>query len=304
MVGMFSSYFLSRCFYLAIKHPSVVMPMLQGKNVADEIRCRRMKEWNVLRKGYHVHPKKTHWFRIYLNPGDNSYVSSSISTTGCLGIGLTSLILKIVKPGMRVVDVGANLGYYSLLLSKLVGTGGEVHAFEPDPLNFSYLTRSIRENGVTNVVCYQQALSDMNGVISLFKADPTYPHAHSLVDMNMETWSSGSRHGVLDVPTRTLDSIWRSLSEPRIDFLKVHVAGGESIVLRGAMNMLEDSRPLLSFVMVPENWRESADVLETLFSLYDVYRLVQTPFLIKKVELKSVWNYAMTELVLRANKHV
>ena len=67
----------------------------------------------------------------------------------------TSLLSAEIRPGMRIVDVGANIGYYTLLFSKLTGASGHVFAFEPEPENFGLLQRNLARNDRTNVGAFQ-----------------------------------------------------------------------------------------------------------------------------------------------------
>jgi precorrin-6B methylase 2 len=69
----------------------------------------------------------------------------------------------LVQPGDRVVDVGAHVGYFTLLAARLCGPNGRVFAFEPHPDNFRLLERNIRENGAENVTAVRKAVADRAG---------------------------------------------------------------------------------------------------------------------------------------------
>jgi predicted methyltransferase len=72
----------------------------------------------------------------------------------------TNLFRNIVKEGDVVVDLGANVGYFTLLTAKLVGRKGKVYAFEPEPRNYGYLLKNIQLNGYEHVVASQKAVAD------------------------------------------------------------------------------------------------------------------------------------------------
>ena len=76
-----------------------------------------------------------------------------------------------VRPGMTVVDIGANIGYFTVHLSRLVGAHGVVHAFEPEPVNFSILTENVNMNGLTNVRLHRAAVGKERGDASLHTSD-------------------------------------------------------------------------------------------------------------------------------------
>jgi len=93
----------------------------------------------------------------------------------------TELVRKEVKKGDVVLDIGANIGYYTLIFAKLVGQEGEVLAFEPDPNNFALLKKNIEINGYRNVSLLQKAVSNRSGKIRLYLSDSN-PGAHTIYD--------------------------------------------------------------------------------------------------------------------------
>jgi FkbM family methyltransferase len=78
------------------------------------------------------------------------------------------LFKGIVKEGMVVVDIGANIGYYTLIAAKLVGKSGIVYVFEPMPSNYECLCKNIEVNGYTNVVLIQKAVSNKYGIAKVW----------------------------------------------------------------------------------------------------------------------------------------
>src|SRR5207249_4760314 len=78
---------------------------------------------------------------------------------------------RVVRQGMTVVDIGANVGFYTLVASRLVGAAGQVVAFEPDPRLHGYLTRNLQDNNCTNVIARQAAVTDHAGT-ARFTSDP------------------------------------------------------------------------------------------------------------------------------------
>lgn len=79
-------------------------------------------------------------------------ISYYLITRGIYEPRETNLFKKIVRHGMTVIDLGANIGYYTLIASKLVGESGKVYAFEPEPDNFNILVKNININNLKNVV--------------------------------------------------------------------------------------------------------------------------------------------------------
>lgn len=279
-----------RSFYLGIKYPSLLLSWLKRRDIGVEIKRKRTEEWAKLREYYRNHPKVIFGLKIYLNAEDFSPVSTSIATTGWLDLSLTGLLMKVLKPGMTVVDVGANIGYYTLLCAKIVGGRGLVYAFEPEPFNLKLLNKSVSANNLTNIKVYSQALWETEGVIKLHLADPREPQAHSIG----RDWGRGT----IDVISTTLDSFWEDLGKPHLDMLKIHVGGDDLVVLRGARRVIQELRPSIAAVFVPDTWRRDKELFDELFLLYDVYRVAKSPFLIRRVQERELLGNEPTELFL------
>jgi FkbM family methyltransferase len=132
----------------------------------------------------------------------------------------------------KCVDAGANVGYYTLMLAGLAERG-EVHAFEPVPLNYHILQCNLILNGVRNVIINRCALADSDDERDFNVAqDSAYS---SLTDTGRMPVTARIR-----VRTETLDRYCTDHRIDKIDFLKVDVEGGEECVLRGAANLLSE----------------------------------------------------------------
>ena len=285
----FSWAFFLRSTYLTLKYPSILLYVLAGKDARVRIHELRTTEWVTLKQIYEDHPKKVLGFQIYLNPLDFSPVSTSIATSGWLNLPLTALMKKVLKPGMTVVDVGANIGYFTLLAAKIV-EGGHVYAFEPEQTNFELLSKSVSVNDLPNVDIYQKAICDKDGQIRLYLSDPAQPQSHSI------TFEEGKRS--INVASTSLDSFWKSVGKPKIDFLKIHVGGAEATVLMGATELLQEAKPLIVTMFVPDNQAKERLLWDRLLSLYDLYELVNSPFLVKPIKPTSVFKLGIIELLL------
>jgi FkbM family methyltransferase len=148
----------------------------------------------------------------------------------------TKLLSDIIKPGDVVVDVGANIGYYTLLFSRLVGNAGKVYAFEPDPTNYGYLLKNIELNGYKNIIAEQKAASDVSGKIRLFLHE-TNPGGHTITNAYDGLKS-------IDVKCVTLEKYFNGHMRKPI-FIKIDVEGAEDRVLRGAGDIVDGKTGLL-----------------------------------------------------------
>lgn len=171
--------------------------------------------------------------KMYLDP-DDQVITPTILVTGSWEQNETALFLRTVKPGDTVVDAGANMGYYTIIGSRLVGEKGRIYAFEPDPSNFALLEKNVKLNGCTNVVLERKALSDRKGTLKLFIARENRGD-HRIYQPEGESRSS------IDVEAVRLDEYLRE-HKTGIDVLKMDVQGAEGHILDGLTGLLEDRK--------------------------------------------------------------
>ena len=136
-----------------------------------------------------------------------------------------------IRPGTVFFDVGANVGFYSLLAARCVVTG-RVYAFEPLPANIAFLRKHLEMNRVRNVRVLEVALSDESGMTS-FLSESTRA---------MGKLEAG---GSLTVETSTLDTLIAEQRIPAPDCIKMDIEGAEFRALRGAARCFREHRPLL-----------------------------------------------------------
>jgi len=150
----------------------------------------------------------------------------------------TRMLLEILKPGQVVFDIGANIGYYTLLAARKVGPSGRVVAFEPSARNISYLYRHLTLNSAENVTLVPMACSDRT-TLSRF-----LPGTNCATG-RLERGDRPSENGRFEcAATVTVDEIVRELRLTP-DVLKVDVEGGEEQVLKGAAQTLATARPFV-----------------------------------------------------------
>jgi FkbM family methyltransferase len=162
-------------------------------------------------------------------------------------------VTRLVQDGNVVVDAGANLGIYTLLASRRCGMGGVVHSFEASPIEHRKLVRTVRWNGLQNVVLNNVALSDRNGTAVIHESlDGT----GALNRLDGPAKASG-RYQARQVPRVSLDSYLAARDVKRVDFIKADVEGHELSVLQGAECALTENRPVVMAEM--NDARQSLD---------------------------------------------
>tara|TARA_A100001037_G_C15096331_1_gene611649 strand:+ start:757 stop:1641 length:885 start_codon:yes stop_codon:yes gene_type:complete len=172
--------------------------------------------------------------KMYLDSND----SMGLSIRGVYGPASTRVVLENVKIGNAVVDLGANIGYYSLILAKLVGKEGKVFSFEPVPKNFSKLEKNIKLNNYSNVIAENMAISNFNGKTELFVSQKTIGGSTLYEPKQIK---SHQNFLPISVSTMTLDNYLKSKTHiENIDFLKIDIEGSEVNALKGATNILKN----------------------------------------------------------------
>ncbi len=162
------------------------------------------------------------------------------------------ILRGLIRPGLAAIDVGANIGYYALMLCHYLGTSGEIICVEPEPQNLVELRRNIQANHLTNVRILAAAAAAEDGSAGL------------LVGINGRMISAD--RGDLNVKTITLDS----LAGQPIGFVKIDVEGYELDVLRGALTLIEQKRPNLFIEVHPQFQSDPAGVLRILELVFKV----------------------------------
>ena len=147
---------------------------------------------------------------------------------------LTDYVLKrFSNSGLHnFIDVGANIGYFTGLMSKLAGAGGKVLAIEPEPQNLKLLRENVRRNDLSNVEVFPVGLGAEEGSATLGIYKPSNRGRHSMVD------TDGKPH--ITIPVRTLDHLLRESASAvqAWSLLKIDVEGYEGFVLEGAQETL------------------------------------------------------------------
>jgi FkbM family methyltransferase len=219
-------------------------------------------------------------------------IGYSIAVDGYYDLPIVRVIQELLKPGMTFVDVGAHVGEYSLLASGLVGSGGAVHSFEPEPETFALLQHNVLTNDLRNVRLLRCALAKSSQDTELYVARPDNIGQTSLRQPNN---FSGVR---VKVQCRTLDDYEAAHGVDRIHLIKIDVEGAELEVLLGARSIL--SRNPKPHVII-EFWEEflqaygssCAQVAEFLqgsgYNLFWIGETGLTPYLpLKNAELFNV----------------
>ncbi|HYF50209.1 MAG TPA: FkbM family methyltransferase [Planctomycetota bacterium] len=161
------------------------------------------------------------------------------------------VILSRVREGMVALDVGANLGYFTLLMANLVGKSGRVYAFEPNPRMHATLSENIALNTELNdgrLQCASFALGGEAGRLQFF-----CPVAGHEGVGGLKNTQRAPLDRVVDVDVMTLDAFVEREKIARIDFIKLDIEGGELGFFKGATNTLRQMRPTILYEACDKN---------------------------------------------------
>ena len=196
-------------------------------------------------------------------------------------VGEDQLFMRLLRPGDVVYDVGANIGYTSMLFSYAVAPNGWVKAFEPAPRAFRFLFHEAK--GDSRIQCVNIALSDAAGSLAFYETE------------NLATSSLGPVPGVdpIQVPVHTLDRIAEGGLRPT--FVKIDVEGHEPAVFRGMVGTLAGAHPP-TVVFEALSSDALTTVLETLRPLvrvvpFHVYRISRSGGLLRTTDPTGGNNY-------------
>ena len=143
----------------------------------------------------------------------------------------TEVVKKFVKAGDIVIDIGAHVGYYTLLFAQIVGNKGKVYSFEPDPENFKLLKKNIEINGFQNVILEQKAISNENEKVQLF-IDKENRGENRIYDAKMNDTNES-----IQVESVRLDDYFQNFKQ-EINFIKIDAEGSELDIFCGMTSII------------------------------------------------------------------
>jgi FkbM family methyltransferase len=169
---------------------------------------------------------------MYLDPEDNL----ELSLKGVHEPLTTRIFQKEINPGDTVLDIGAHIGYYTLISAKIVREHGRVFSFEANPSNYAILKKNIEVNGYHNVIAIQKAISNFQGNTKLFFEKSSNTRWSSIYNIHGEG-------KFIEVDVSTIDEILKDYTG-RVDFIKLDIEGAEMAALRGMNNILKNNRKI------------------------------------------------------------
>ena len=171
------------------------------------------------------------WLRV--NPRTGAHILEGSSE-----LPVQKALQEHLRPGMVFYDLGANIGFFSLVGARLVGATGRVFSFEADPELVTRLRTNVARNDFTWVSVEEKAVWSETGTVAFARADPTQSP-----DLGLGFVTNASNPKTIQREAISLDEYARKFSAP--DFIKCDVEGAEVEVMRGARQLLQTKRPAI-----------------------------------------------------------
>lgn len=211
-------------------------------------------------------------FKIYIRQND-FFIGAVIANTRTYEPYVTDEVRRLLQPGMVFIDVGANIGYFAMLASSLVGPTGKVYAFEPNPDNCRMIEMSIEANDFENIQLFQNAVAEAN---QRFNLDVGGTNSNGrIIDFSPDA-VPGQATPLL-VEAVVLDETLPNLE--RVDVIKLDIEGAEPRAWQGMQQIINKFHPTLVFEFSPDLIPVTSHVTaesfldEILACQYDLYIL-------------------------------
>ncbi|RBM07048.1 FkbM family methyltransferase [Novacetimonas cocois] len=199
-------------------------------------------------------------YKMFVNPEDRG-LSPHLILDGYWEMAVTEVMIDLVREGMTAIDVGANLGYFSVLLADLVGPDGKAIVAEPNPRMASLLTQSIRVNAFdSRVELVTDAITAESGQEMTLTIPRNFPQ-NGAVHYGAPHSGGDDNSTSVRVRTRTLDDI---VGDRPVDFIKIDVEGSEQAVWAGMQGILGRGKPLsIILEFTPDRYADPMTFLDS-----------------------------------------
>ncbi len=193
---------------------------------------------------------------MLVDTGDT--VGCVIAVSGVWEPHITAVARRLLSSGDVFIDVGAHIGYYTLVASRIVGPEGHVYAFEPAPETYAALRENLARNGVSNVTALRLAAGSRYTTATLLEAPRANTSASTLVPRAALESSAGVGHGRTEVSVSPVHTQIQPEHVARVRMVKVDVEGSEIDALRGLERLLGGSSPLALLVEISPEWSDES----------------------------------------------
>ncbi|MCI4335705.1 MAG: FkbM family methyltransferase [Thermoplasmata archaeon] len=206
-----------------------------------------------------------HGVTLFIDPEDTSFLSPNIAILGYYESATTEIWRLLVQDAGVVVDVGANIGWFTITAASSAPRSSRIVAFEPEARAFGLLTQSVAGNGFPNVTLVPQAAWSTAGLRTLHLSPDSNRGSHSL--------TRAGEGPATTIPCVRIDDHLQALGIDQVDVMKIDVEGAEPQALEGCSKLIEKGRVRnLILEWNPDGWMGREAQLDELFRRFDVFR--------------------------------
>jgi len=211
-------------------------------------------------------------FKLYVDSRDVS-IAPHLILDGVWEEWTEAVLRRLLSPGMSVIEAGANVGYFTLLMARAVGPRGRVISFECDPGLAALARDNIEINGLHRIARLEErALGERNGRVTFYRTDRHRGGGSLVAGLEQIPHNPTDHREPIEVEVTTLDDVAKAAgTDP--DLLKLDAEGAEPAILRGGSALLDSNRPLtIVMEFFPRFVREAGDDPAALLRLLESKR--------------------------------
>lgn len=203
-------------------------------------------KYKIIRKGKKFAENNIHSSHVNVQ-GHEMYLDSSdslrLSTNDVFEPYTTEVIKQNISNGDLVMDIGANIGYFTLIMAKGIKENGKVFSFEPEPKNFELLKKNVEINNYSNVILEKKAIGNKTGIAKLYLADRKNNIFHSGMHRIFRSDLVSQISNPVSINIIKLDDYLQDLKFiKKIRLIKIDVEGAEFDVLKGMSKILDENK--------------------------------------------------------------
>jgi FkbM family methyltransferase len=214
----------------------------------------------------------------------------------------TELILSEIKPGMTILDIGSNIGYYAILESNLIGTTGKIYSIEPSPINFKLLEENLKLQKMNNFEIFNLAIGNKNEKLEFLISEKS-----NWSKIKQDSDIIGKNDTIITVPVKSLNLFCKENNLDKIDLIRMDVEGYEEKIIEGGKEILKKIKPIL-MIEIHKMYlgkERTIKILKELNELgyeikYYYPRIFDTPIIAEKKDIKKI---SINELIMHINKN-
>ena len=214
----------------------------------------------------------------------------------------TDLIQTEVKPGMTILDIGSNIGYYAILESKLIGSTGKIFSIEPSPQNFKLLQENLEIQDTNNFQIFNLAIGNKNEKLEFLISKKS-----NWSKIKQESDIIGENDTVITVPVKTLNLFCEDNNLEKINLIRMDVEGYEEKIIEGGKEILRKMKPIL-MIEIHKMYLGKKRTIKILNELNDLGytvkyyypRIFDTPIIAEKKDIKKI---SIDELIIQLNNN-